>query len=128
MVYNLLFILYFVYFIESSIYPPYIDNILDYYPGMEHDLPFCCRNCPLGKTKYMLEDRFHFYRFQKGQISELKCSITCLDEIDYLTYITTHINDIVFSYDLYSCEKGRYIQTNNNSIPPVDIYVKKKTI
>ena len=97
----------------SSMYPPYVENILDYGKYEEEREQKCCYQCPIGKNKYATNSQLH---------SET-CYITCLSIMERIPYSITHFIYIDFEHQ---CERGVYLRTDNNTWPPVDIYQKKK--
>ena len=99
----------------SSMYPPYVENILDYYPGKEEEerKQKCCYQCPFGKDKYVINTQF----------KSDTCYITCLSLMERIPYSVTHFVYIDFEHE---CERGVYLRTDNNTWPSVDIYEKKK--
>ena len=74
----------------SSMYPPYVENILDYYPGKEEEerKQKCCYQCPFGKDKYVINTQF----------KSDTCYITCLSLMERIPYSVTHFVYIDFVF------------------------------
>ena len=126
MLYIVLWIVGCIYVVKSSIYPPYVDNILDYYPGMEHDRPGCCYECPIGTNKYSIENKNEYMLYREDKINTMRCYVTCLSYMEYVLYVTTNMDKIVLYASYEPCERGTYIRTYNDTILLMVMYLKER--